>query len=284
MVSDTLYCTHFQITNSPCLPPFSPATWTKNGFVDNSSLNATSNLNIAPKSPLFRMVNEKLKLEDKAIASFDNFNTIEQTEGSNYANSHPAIVEGDNSTLEDIKLSEFDLDFDVWNSVIDETQEDNVSMDDRFPSTIPTKLVPPTSTISSYQEQVTVKSEEGFEGTRENKETCMKMEENALDIINCKSETVGDFDTLQSYPTISSSISNLPGVMASDPLASTQNCFDNSSNDSLTSTNNFNMLQSQNNPYNSTNDIMAVSTNQHESMPHPNINQKQLHRIKVIIN
>ena len=121
-----------------------------------------------------------MKLEDKAIASFDNFNTIEQTESSNYANSHTAIVEGDNSTLEDIKLSEFDLDFDVWNSVIDETQEDNVSMDDRFPSTIPTKLAPPTSTISSYQEQVTVKSEEVFEGTRENDEACMKMEENAL--------------------------------------------------------------------------------------------------------
>ena len=230
------------------------------------------------------MVNEKLKLDDKAIASFDNFNTIEQTEGSNYANSHTAIVEGDNSTLEDIKLSEFDLDFDVWNSVIDETQEDNVSMDDRFPSTIQTKFVPPTSTISSYQEQVIVKSEEVFEGTRENEETGMKMEENALDIVTCKSEAVEDFSTLQGYPNISSSISTLPGVIASDPLTSTQNCFDNSSNDSLSSTNNFNMIQSQNNPYNSTNDFMAVSSNQQESMPHPHSNQKQLHRIKVIIS
>ena len=230
------------------------------------------------------MVNEKLKLEDKAIASFDNFNTIEQTEGSNYANSHTAIVEGDNSTLEDIKLSEFDLDFDVWNSVIDETQEDNVTMDDRFPSTIPTKLALPTSTMPPYQDRVTVKSEEVFDGTRENEETGMKMEENALDIVNCKSEAVEDFTTLQGYPNISTSISTLSGVIASDPLNSTQNCFDNNSNDSLSSTNNFNMIQSQNNPYNSTNDFMGVSSNQQESMPHPHSNQKQLHRIKVIIS
>ena len=37
------------------------------------------------------------------------------------------MAEGDDTSLDDIKLSDFDLDFDVWKTVIDETQEEHMS-------------------------------------------------------------------------------------------------------------------------------------------------------------
>ena len=262
-------CLDFQITSSPCLPPFSPATWAKNGYPGREGSivveNMPSAMNIAPKSPLFRMVNEKLKLEDDAIASFQSFNANESSDSCNYSNSHASVNEGGDAPLQDIKLSEFDLDFDVWNTVIDETQEESVSIEDRFSNMIPEKLVPSISTISSSQEQFTLKTDGGVESTG-NEEKGVKMEENEMDMIVCKNET------LDAY----SSIQNFPNTM--------QNGCNNNSDDSLNAANNFNLVQSQNSQYNSTNECVAVTTSQQEPLPNPHLNQKQLHRIKVSIN
>ena len=58
-------------------------------------------MNVTPQSPIFNF-NERLSLNDK-------------------------MAEGDDTSLDDIKLSDFDLDFDVWKTVIDETQEEHMS-------------------------------------------------------------------------------------------------------------------------------------------------------------
>ena len=125
-------------------------------------------MSMAPKSPLFNF-NEKLSLNETQIGNFDSYNTKEQLEMSNYGNNSRGIVEGDDTTLEDIKLSDFDLDFDVWKTVIDETQEENASSEDKFSNQDP-KLTQTSSAIS--QEHFTLKTEQGsFE------DKCIKMEQ-----------------------------------------------------------------------------------------------------------
>ena len=260
------WCLDFQITSSPCLPPFSPATWAKNGYPGREGSlvveNVPTAMNIAPKSPLFRMVNEKLKLEDDAITSFQNFNANESSKSCNYTNSHASVNDGGDAPLQDIKLSDFDLDFDVWNTVIDETQEESVSIEDRFSSMISEKLVPSLSTISSGPEQFTLKTEGALESTG-NEEKGLKMEENEMDMGACKNETLDDYSTIQNFPN------------------TMQNGCNSNSDDSLNAANNFNLVQSQSSQYNSTNECVAVTTTQQESLLHPHLNQKQLHRIKV---
>ena len=190
-------------------------------------------MNIAPKSPLFRMVNEKLKLEDDAIASFQSFNANESSTSCNYSNSQASV---NDSPLQDIKLSEFDLDFDVWNTVIDETQED-----------------------------FTLKTEGSLESTGK-EEKSVKIEDNEMDMVSCKNETIDTYSTIQNFPN------------------TMQNGCENNSDDSFNAANNFNMVQSQNSQHNSTNECVAVTASQQESILNPHLNQKQLHRIKVIIS
>ena len=123
-----------QILGPGCLPPFTSTAWTQNtyncndGNLINDGSSLTNNMaTIPPKSPLFNF-EEKLSLNEKQIGSFDSINDTKEHVGK----SSTAMVEGDDATLDDIKLSDFDLDFDVWNTVIDETQEENASPDDRF--------------------------------------------------------------------------------------------------------------------------------------------------------
>ena len=61
-------------------------------MVENNALNAPTVMSIAPKSPLFPLLDKKLSLNDEHISSFDSFNTNEQAEGSNYTKCNTAVV------------------------------------------------------------------------------------------------------------------------------------------------------------------------------------------------
>ena len=250
------------------MPPFSSSAWTQNSFNgsdkglinDGGSLNTANGLSMAPKSPLFNF-DEKLSLNEKRIGNFDSYNSKEQLEMSNYGNSNNqrGMVEGDDTTLEDIKLSDFDLDFDVWKTVIDETQEENVSSEDKF-SNLEPKMT--SSTIS--QEHFTFKTE--------GEDKCIKMEQTEMDVVGCKHDEVGG----NSFPIISGSFPGTPPV--STALHSYQQTFD-SSNDNLTQKNNFGSTQTQ--QFNGVQCSGGALANQTETIIHPQVNQKQTHRIKV---
>ena len=237
-------------------------------------------MNIAPKSPLFPLLDKKLSLNDEQISSFDSFNTKEQPESSNYTKSNATVVGGEDAALEDIKLSEFDLDFDVWNTVIDETQEENVSTEDRFSTMAPAKLTHSSSTISSYQEQFTFKTEQSQDTENEG---IMKIEENEMAMVGHKNEMVENFSSIQGFSNIPSPMSTFPATVVSGSSTLTQDSFNCHSNDSLASRNKFNIVQSQLPQYSSADDCVINSslTNQQEPILHPQLNQKQPHRIKV---
>jgi hypothetical protein len=260
----------FQLLGSSCLPPFSSSAWTQNSYNgndnslinDGASLSTAKGMSMAPKSPLFNF-DEKLSLNEKQIGNFDSYNPKEQLEMSNYGNStNRVMVEGDDTTLEDIKLSDFDLDFDVWKTVIDETQEENVSSEDKFSSLDP-KMTNASSTIS--QEHFTFKTEQGPV-----EDKCIKMEQTEMDV-GCKNTEVGNL-----FPIIPGSFPGTPSVSAA--LHSYQQTFD-SSNENLTQKNNFSSTQTQ--QFNAIQCSSGALPN--ETITHPQINQKQIHRIKVRI-
>ena len=86
---------------------------------------------MAPKSP-FLNFDEKLSLNEREKGTYEGYMTEDGIEAPNYVKRNDTIVDTDDTPLADIKLSDFELDFDVWKSVIDETQEDCTLSEDKF--------------------------------------------------------------------------------------------------------------------------------------------------------
>ena len=86
---------------------------------------------MAPKSP-FLNFDEKLSLNEREKGTYERYMTEDGIEAPNYVKRNDTIVDTDDTPLADIKLSDFELDFDVWKSVIDETQEDCTLSEDKF--------------------------------------------------------------------------------------------------------------------------------------------------------
>ena len=86
---------------------------------------------MAPKSP-FLNFDEKLSLNEREKGTYEGYMIEDGTEAPKYVKRNDTIVDTDDTPLADIKLSDFELDFDVWKSVIDETQEDCTLAEDKF--------------------------------------------------------------------------------------------------------------------------------------------------------
>ena len=86
---------------------------------------------MAPKSPFFNF-DEKLSLNEREKGTYEGYMAKDGIEASNYGKRNDTMLDTDDTPLADIKLSDFELDFDVWKSVIDETQEDCNLSEEKF--------------------------------------------------------------------------------------------------------------------------------------------------------